>query len=162
MRGVGALAVAGATAAGLLVAVPILLPCARLASSGATRPIEMVSQLSATPAGYVTSTSLAHAWWNGRIVNDVNVWFAGVAAIALATLGLARGAAGDGATRRRTVTLIVLAAVGLLLSLGPATSIYRWSVRRGGATARSASGGAIRHALPARGGRRGRLRRGLD
>ena len=50
----GALAIAGATVAGLLVAVPILLPYARLAGGGATRPIEMVSQFSATLAGYVT------------------------------------------------------------------------------------------------------------
>ena len=122
----GALAIAGATAGGLLVALPILLPYARLAASGATRPVEMVSQFSATLAGYVTSTSRAHAWWNGAILNDVNVWFAGAAAIALAALGFARSLAGDSTTRRRAVTLIVLGAAGLLLSLGPATPIYRW------------------------------------
>ncbi len=119
----GAVAVAAATTAGLILAIPVLLPYARLAR-GSVRPLEMVTQFSATLTGYVTSTSWMHGFWSPAVSNPVNVLFPGAAALALAIVGVTQMA--EGRQRRRLITLVVIAAAGLLLSLGPATEAYRW------------------------------------
>ena len=114
-------------AIGVVLASPVLWPYVRFAAGGATRPIEMVAQFSASPAGYLASTSVVDApWTRSFFTNDVNVMFAGVGALALAALGLAAARRSDAVTRRRVVALVVVAIAGILLSLGPATAIYRW------------------------------------
>ncbi|MFI5177979.1 MAG: hypothetical protein ACHQO8_05435 [Vicinamibacterales bacterium] len=120
-------AIAGACAAGLLASAPVLWPYVQLAASGNTRPIEMVAQFSASPAGYLASTSRLEAPMTQRFfTNDVNVMFAGVTALSLAALGLVTMARADSRSRRRLVTVILVALAGIVLSFGPATMIYRW------------------------------------
>ena len=87
-------------------------------------------------------------WWSRTKTNDVDVFFAGVTALVLATIGslghraagavreAARGAsrpaeaAREASVAERTArdarALALLAGLGVLLSLGPATPIYRW------------------------------------
>jgi hypothetical protein len=80
-----------------------------------------------------------HQGWSARFfTTDINVFFPGVIALALAALGvIAIGLAPRGlvgatrhetaaAIRSRTVWLVVLAAAGVLLSLGTATPVYGW------------------------------------
>jgi hypothetical protein len=123
--GRGAWAVGGAALVGLAGALPLLLPYVRMAQGGIRRPIEMVTDFSATPAGYLTSTSVLHAGWSAPFFrDDVNVLFAGIAALALAAVGL--GAIGiDARARRRVALLVGLASAAVVLSLGPATAAYR-------------------------------------
>jgi hypothetical protein len=81
----------------------------------------MVADFSASPAGYLTSMSRLHAGWSSMFFrDDVNVFFAGVAAIGLAAIGVAA------ARRSRALAIVAVAGVGVLLSLGPSTVIYRW------------------------------------
>lgn len=116
------LTIAGVGVLGLVFALPVLLPYARVAASGATRPVEVVAQFSATPAGYLTSTSHVHRGWSAAFFrDDVNVWFAGIVGLVLAALALV-----ERNHRRRIVFLISLAVIGIVLSFGPATSLYRW------------------------------------
>lgn len=123
-RWTSALAIAGACALGLGLAAPVLAPYAKVAASGATRPIEVVTQFSATPAGYLTSTSHLHRGWSAMFFrDDVNVLFAGAIALALAAFGAAMLWRNQ---PRRTITLLSIAVIGVLLSFGPATTIYRW------------------------------------
>ena len=150
----GALTVVLATLAGLILALPVLLPYARLAR-GAVRPLEMVAQFSATLTGYLTSTSWVHTFWSPAVTNSVDVLFPGATAIILAAIGVTRIA--DPTARRRLLTLVVLAGAGVLLSLGPATRTVRLAVRSVHAAPRDPSDGAIRDAAAA--GRR--CRRGL-
>ena len=82
----GALTVVLATLAGLILALPVLLPYARLAR-GAVRPLEMVAQFSATLTGYLTSTSWVHTFWSPAVTNSVDVLFPGATAIVLAAIG---------------------------------------------------------------------------
>jgi hypothetical protein len=121
----GLLVMAAAAAAGLALATPVLLPYLEMARAGHSRPIEMVADFSATLPGYVTSTSWLHGWWSRAKTNDVDVFFAGGTALVLAAIGIARTRSIVIDSRRRTITLIVLAGAGVLLSLGPATPIYR-------------------------------------
>jgi hypothetical protein len=119
--------IAGGVAIGVVLASPVLWPYVRFAAGGATRPIEMVAQFSASPAGYLASTSVVDERWTRRFfTNDVNVMFAGVGGLALAAFGLVAARRADFVTRRRLVALVVVAVAGIVLSLGPATAIYRW------------------------------------
>ncbi|MEO8482721.1 MAG: hypothetical protein ABI634_10955 [Acidobacteriota bacterium] len=121
-----ALSIAAAAMAGLAAASPILLPYARFAATGVSRPLSSVEQFSATLSGYLSSVSHLHAGWTRVFYrDDVNVWFAGVTAIVLAGAGLV-SLLRRADTRRRGLMLIVVAAAGIVLSLGPATMIYRW------------------------------------
>jgi hypothetical protein len=118
--------IAAAAIAGLVVAAPLLWPYVSLAASGATRSLEMVAQFSATPAGYLTTTGrLESGFTRGLFTNDVNVFFAGIGALALAIVGWAAMIRGSASDKRRALMLAVLAAAGVLLSWGPATPIYR-------------------------------------
>jgi hypothetical protein len=121
-----AVSIGGAAAAGLAAAGPVLLPYARLAATGVSRPLSSVEQFSATLSGYLSSVSHLHAGWTRMFYrDDVNVWFAGVAALGLACVGIVSVLRRPD-TRRRGVMLIAIAAAGIVLSLGPATFIYRW------------------------------------
>ena len=124
---VARLATIGAGAiAGLALAAPLLWPYVLLAGSGATRSLEMVAQFSATPAGYLATTGRLEAGLTRSFfTNDVNVFFAGVCAIALAGVGMVALFRGHAIDRRRALMLAALAAAGVLLSFGPATIVYR-------------------------------------
>ena len=125
-RWASAAAIAGGWVGGLVIAAPVLVPYAHFAASGASRPLEMVAQFSATPAAYLTSLTRLDAGWSSRFFRDeVNVLFAGIAAIALAIAGGA-AAARDRTHRRRFLMLLLIAASGFVLSLGPSTALYRW------------------------------------
>ena len=116
---------AGAIGAGALAAAPILWPYARVAATGTTRPIEMVEQFSATPAGYLASLSRLHAGWTASYFrDDTNVFFAGITAILLAIAGAATAKRLPDGSRRLT-TLLLVGAAGVVLSFGPATTLYR-------------------------------------
>ena len=118
------LTIAGASILGLALAAPVLVPYLRVAASGATRPVEVVAQFSATPVAYLTSTSHLHRGWSsGFFRDDVNVLFAGVFALLLAAIPIVTAKIGH---RRRTVILITIAAIGIVLSFGPGTAVYRW------------------------------------
>jgi hypothetical protein len=118
------LTVSVASLGGVLLALPILWPYAELASTGARRPIESVAQFSATLSGYLATPGRIHSGWSGEFyTKDVSVFFAGFTALALAALGLAFSS-GQASRPRRTLA-VALAIVGVVLSLGPATSVFR-------------------------------------
>jgi hypothetical protein len=85
----------------------------------------MVEQFSATPSGYLASLSRLHAGWTASYFrDDTNVFFAGFTAILLAIAGVATARRlPDGS--RRLMTLLLVAVVGVVLSFGPATTLYR-------------------------------------
>jgi hypothetical protein len=117
--------IAGASIAGLVLALPVLAPYVLFAATGVYRSIESVEQFSATLGGYLHSPSRIHAGWSAPFFDrDVSVFFAGFTALALTAVGLAgwRGLRAG----RRVVMLVMLGVVGVLLSLGPATAIYGW------------------------------------
>jgi hypothetical protein len=123
-RALAALAASGL--GGLGLAAPILWPYVEFARTGVERPISMVASFSATPTGYLTSVSRLHAGWSAVFYrDDVNVLFAGVTALLLALVGLAVLLRQPGTGRRRGLVLVTLAVVAVVLSLGPATAIYR-------------------------------------
>jgi hypothetical protein len=123
LRPVPSLRTTAAALAGLVLASPMLVPYLRLAGDGLRRPIDMVADFSATPAGYLATTSRLHGDWSAPFFrDDVDLFFAGFTALALAGVGVA---AGWTSARRRVVLLALLAAVGVWLSLGPATALYR-------------------------------------
>jgi hypothetical protein len=115
-----------ACAIGALLAFPVLIPYLRLAAGGTRRPLEQVAQLSATPTGYLVSTSWMDFSWGHRFfTNGLNVLFPGIVALVLAGLGVHAAVKAGGDSRQRVLTLLGLAVVGIVLSLGPATPIYR-------------------------------------
>ena len=123
----GALAIGGATVIGLVLALPVLTPYLRFAATGVTRPLEVVAQLSATPAGYFVSTSRVYAAWSAHLrTSDLNIFFPGIGALLFALLGLSSAVSAGGSNRRRTIALVALAIIGVVLSFGPSTSLYRW------------------------------------
>ena len=115
-----------ASLAGLVAALPILWPYIEQGRAGLTRPLEMVAQFSATPAGYLTSTSRLHAGWTHQFYrDDVNVFFAGVTALVLAVAG---GASCLVARRWRVAMLLGLLAgwrCRVVVRPGDARSIAR-------------------------------------
>ena len=116
---------AGAAALGLLIALPVLSPYLAFARTGITRPLSMVADFSAHPSAYLTSLSRLDAGWTRRFYrDDVNVLFAGAAALVLAGIGAMSGVR-QSTNRRRMLTLLALAGAGIILSLGPSTGIYR-------------------------------------
>ena len=117
----GRLSAAGVLA--LLMALPFLWPYVQLASEGTRRPLEQAAQLSAAPSGYLVSLSRLDAPWSRRFfTRDINVFFPGLVALALAAAGVVFGVRDS---RKRVAVLITIAIAGLVLSLGPATIVYR-------------------------------------
>ncbi len=122
----GALMTGGAAVVGLVIALPVLWPYVELARAGATRPLESIVQFSATPAGYLASTTRLDRGWTSRFyTHDVDVFFAGVAALVLAVVGAVAAWRTRG-SRARMTTLALVGAIGVVLSFGPASTIYRW------------------------------------
>lgn len=123
LRAAGRLALASAI--GAAIAMPVLLPYIRLGAEGVRRPLAQAAQFAATPAGYLVSTSRVHASWGRHFyTSDVNAFFPGVCALVLASIGCWSAARAGGDARRRALVLVALAVIGVVLSLGPATSIY--------------------------------------
>ena len=111
--------------AGGVVALPVLLPYIRLAAEGVRRPLEQAAQFSATASGYLVTTSRVHASWGRHFfTGDVNVFFPGVCALALAIAGVWDAIRIGAAARRRALCLLAFGCIGFVLSLGPATPIY--------------------------------------
>jgi hypothetical protein len=120
-------AIAGAGALGLVIAAPMLMPYLRFAAEGASRPIEMAAGFSATSSSYLVSFSRLYARWHtGVRVTETSALFPGIGALALALVGLRSIGVADSTTRRRLLAVLLLAAAGFVLSLGPATALYRW------------------------------------
>jgi hypothetical protein len=118
---IGRLAAAGAVAA--LAALPVLWPYLQLAGEGTRRPLEQAAQLSASPSGYFVSLSRLDGLWSRRFfTRDINVFFPGFAALALAGAGII-SARSD--SRQRVAVLVTIAIAGLVLSFGPSTFVYR-------------------------------------
>jgi hypothetical protein len=123
LRAIVRLAIAGS--AGVALALPALFPYLQLAAGGIRRPLEQAAQLSASPTGYLVSLSRIDAWWSHRFfTRDIDVLFPGAVALLLATAGALAARGSDAATRRRVASLLIVAAVGFVLSLGPSTPIY--------------------------------------
>jgi hypothetical protein len=136
-----------ATILASIAIVPVYLPYRRLAQTmGMRRPLEAVSEFSATLTGYLTTAGRIHfSLWSQRFLgSSVDLFFPGVVVLVLGALAIvwtfarrprreeagpdaARAFAIDSSmTRRRIVMLIVMAAVGFILSLGLRTPIYGW------------------------------------
>lgn len=114
------LTVIGGGAAGVVVALPVLWP---YLTSGVRRPLEQVADFSATPAGYLASQSWLHRGWTAPFFTvETNLWFPGVTALLLASVGIAVG----WRTSRLARWAIALVVVGFVLSLGTATPVYQW------------------------------------
>lgn len=110
------------TALGAVLALPVLWPHL---TKGVSRPLVQVADFSATLGGYLTSMSHVHQGWSARFfTTDIDVFFPGVIAIVLAVGGVVT--AWQRGIRYRTVWLVVLAAAGVVLSLGTATAVYGW------------------------------------
>jgi len=119
-------ALAGATAAGLVIALPVLAPYIRFAAAGAARPLEVVAQLSASSSGYLASTSVVwRSITNSMSHSAVDLFFPGVTALLLATAGAISLARTSSEPPRRVWYLGLIALSAYLLSLGPSTVVYR-------------------------------------
>ncbi len=115
-----------ATAGGAVLALPVLWPHL---TNGVRRPLEQVTDFSATLGGYLTSMSRMHAGWTAPFfTTDIDVFFPGVVALVLAAAGITT-AWRSGIARQapsRVVWLATLAGAGVVLSLGTGTPLYGW------------------------------------
>jgi hypothetical protein len=132
-----------ATVVAALAILPIYLPYRRLARTmGMNRPLEAVSEFSATLSGYLASAGRIHfATWSSRFVgNPVDLFFPGIVVLVLAALAIYwafikserrddeehRFSVSSRLTRHRIVMLVALAVTGFVLSLGLRTPVYGW------------------------------------
>jgi hypothetical protein len=130
-------------AAGIMI-LPVYLPYRRLSQTmGMKRPLEAVTEFSASVSGYFATAGRIHfSTWSSRFVgNPVDLFFPGLVVLILAALAVFwafgrtgsrternddRVAISSALTRRRIVMLIVLALTGFVLSLGMRTPVYGW------------------------------------
>lgn len=124
------LTIAAAGAAGIALSLPVLMLYGRLAAEGLRRTLDDAAPYSATLSGYLATMARVHGGWSRRFAtSEVNVLFPGLAAIALMGSGLVLATRPDSRLlllpRRRLWSLIAIAVIGFVLSLGPATPIYR-------------------------------------
>jgi hypothetical protein len=125
-----------ATGLALVAILPVYLPYRRVARTmGMSRPLEAVSEFSATLTGYLATAGRIHFHtWSSRFLgNPVDLFFPGVVVIVLGGLALYWGMSGrhhlDGSptlTRRRIVMLLAIGLTGFILSLGLRTPVYGW------------------------------------
>jgi hypothetical protein len=132
-----------ATVLAALAILPIYLPYRRLARTmGMSRPLEAVSEFSATLSGYLASAGRIHfSTWSSRFVgNPVDLFFPGIVVLVLGALAIYwafikserrddeehRFSVSSRLTRHRIVMLAALAVAGLVLSLGLRTPVYGW------------------------------------
>ena len=115
---------------GALLALPVLLPYARLAGEGVRRPIEQAAQLSASPSAYLVSASVVDRGWSRRFfTRDIDVLFPGFVALGLGAVGLVATVRADTAARRRSLALLLAGLAGFVFSFGPVTLVYRMAFR---------------------------------
>ena len=118
-------------AAGVVAAVaivPVYLPYRRVArEQHMMRSLDNVRQYSATLTGYIASAGrIDFATWSARFFDrPIDAFFPGFAAVALAIAAIVF-AFRQPRLRPRVLMLVVLAAAGVVLSLGTATPIYGW------------------------------------
>ena len=108
----------------MAVAVTVLWPYAALGGGEALRrPMDLVAMYSANLSSYLsTGGRLHYAVWSHRFYEyGTDSLFPGVAALALAGFGVARWR-----DRGRVRMFLLIGIVGVVLSLGPVTSVYRW------------------------------------
>jgi hypothetical protein len=130
---------ATATLVAGLAILPVYLPYRRLSETmGMKRPLEAVTEFSASLSGYVATAGRIHfSTWSSRFVgNPVDLFFPGFVVLVLGALAVywtlerkkeeGRREKEDGLTRRRIVMLLVLALIGFVLSLGLKTPVYGW------------------------------------
>lgn len=118
--------------AAAIAIVPLSLPYQRAANEqGMVRSLAAVTEYSATPAGYLAASSRVHlATWSAPFFKDpVNSFFPGFLVIGLAIVALVGIRRMDSASQRRVTTLLAIAVVGFVLSLGTHTPIYGWLYR---------------------------------
>jgi hypothetical protein len=130
---------AAATAGAAIAILPVYLPYRRLGKTmGMNRPLEAVTEFSASISGYLSTVGRIHySTWSARFMgNPVDLFFPGVVVIVLAALAIAWSvkaspsasafSIGAPLTRRRIVMLVLIGAAGFVLSLGLRTPIYGW------------------------------------
>jgi hypothetical protein len=133
-----------ATILAALMILPVYLPYRRLGRTmGMNRPLEAVSEFSATLTGYFSTAGRIHYWlWSSRFLgNPVDLFFPGIVVIVLAAValywafvrrghGLREDRSGfsiaGALTRRRILMLVAIAVTGFVLSLGLRTPVYGW------------------------------------
>jgi hypothetical protein len=112
----------------LVAVLPVYLPYRRVAETQhMVRTLEIVADFSATLKGYLAAAGRLHmATWSDRFFRDpIDSFFPGFVVLALAVVGIV-------ASRRkpewrpRVIMLLLIAIVGLVLSLGTATPVYGW------------------------------------
>lgn len=122
-RAARTLTVAGTgLAAGVVLLAPVLWQYLAVSRElGMVRTLDAAAASAATWRDYLaTAGRLHYAWWSAPFTRGTAL-FPGVTVLALAVVGLARGA-----DRRRVTMAAALAALGLLMSLGPALPTYGW------------------------------------
>lgn len=134
---------AAATAGAAIAILPVYLPYRRLGKTmGMNRPLEAVTEFSASISGYLSTVGRIHySTWSARFMgNPVDLFFPGVVVIVLAALAIVwaskasppasasalRFSIAAPLTRRRIVMLVLIGATGFVLSLGLRTPIYGW------------------------------------
>jgi hypothetical protein len=118
------LALGGGVALTTLLSVPLLWPYVRASrEQGLVRHLDEAAAFSSSPANYLSTPARLHysSWAKGFYRSQGGSQFPGVVALALAGYALATRGLRDGRAR----ALVLVAAAGLLLSLGPATPAYR-------------------------------------
>lgn len=121
----------GATVLSATAVLPMYLPYRRVAKLGMVRPIDTVTEFSATLKGYFAAAGRIHySTWSARFwENPVDAFFPGFVVIVLAIAALywtLRLPGADRLTPRRIAMLMAIATVGVLLSLGTRTPVYGW------------------------------------
>lgn len=137
-----------AAAAAAAAAIPVYLPYQRAAvDQGMVRALESVGLYSATFNHYLAAAGRVHASWSRPFFDAAgDGYFPGVVVLALAVFAMWRGLRRRGGeedaperteptgavriapalTRARIRMLVLIAAVGVLLSLGTHTPLYGW------------------------------------
>lgn len=124
-----------AAGVGAVAVLPLSFPYQRVASEQRmVRSIESVGDYSLTPKSFITSAGRLHyRLWSAEFFKEpIDPFFPGVAALVLsgiALLSVRRAMAGEDSAalrlrRQRMVMLVVLAAAGVVLSMGTRTPIY--------------------------------------
>lgn len=116
---------AGALVAGLCVWPVLRVYQAVRERHGFVRSLDLVAQMSANAPAYLATPARVHAAWSGEVYRTQaprDSLFPGVLALTLAVAGVTV----LGGWRRRHVQIALgLAIVGVVLSFGPATPVYR-------------------------------------
>lgn len=117
-----------AAAGSMAVVYPLSIPYTRVArEQHMVRTLDIVKDYSATMKGYLATAGRLHfATWSGPFFRDpIDSFFPGFVILLLSIAGAAVGIRRP-EWRGRVVMLLVIAAAGMVLSLGTATPVYGW------------------------------------